>query len=376
MIAKNLYIHIPFCIQRCYYCDFNSTVYNQELAESYMDALSIEFARRAFDSRPETIFIGGGTPTALSLSLLEELMDLIGLLDLSKLKEFTIEANPGTITMQKLILLKNSGVNRVSLGVQSFEQRGLEILGRIHSAKQARFAVSQVYETGIDNISIDLIYAWPGQDRVSWQNDLEKVIKLKIPHVSCYNLSYPKGTKLARLLSQGKIQPADEDLEIDLFNMAKDILARQKLFRYEVSNYACKDAECLHNINYWQGGNYIGIGAGAHSYEGNTRFGNHRSIPQYIESMNKTGLAIEFIDEISPVARARECAAIWLRMTEGIDCQSYYKHTGYKIEELLHDKIDFLMHENLLTWSVDNSHLKLTDRAIPIADAVLSEIVE
>ncbi len=375
MANKHLYIHIPFCIQRCYYCDFASTVYNQELAETYMDALGVEFARRAFDMKPETIFIGGGTPTALSLNLLEELMDLIGLLDLSDLKEFTIEANPGTINMAKLLLFKNSGVNRMSIGIQSFEDRALKILGRFHSSKQSRFAIAQLNEAGFENISADLIFAWPSQSVGEWQSDLEKVLQLRIPHVSCYSLSYPNGTELEKMLKNGDIRRAKEEHELELFNMTRDILEETGLMRYEISNYAANGYECRHNIHYWEGGNYIGLGAGAHSYEDSTRFGNHEYVNKYIESINKTGSAIAFVDEIPPIARARECAAIWLRMTEGIDCRSYYKHTGYRIEELLKNEISMLSKEGLLAWSADNSHLHLTDQAIPIADAVLAELI-
>ena len=375
MTNKNLYIHIPFCVQRCYYCDFASTVYNAELAENYMDALSVEFARRAFDLQPETIFIGGGTPTALPLNLLEELMDLIGLLDLSKLKEFTIEANPGTITMPKLLLLKNSGITRVSLGVQSFEERGLKILGRFHTAKQSRFAIAQLHEAGFDNISADLIFAWPSQSVGEWQSDLERILQLRIPHVSCYSLSYPQGTELEKMLKNGDIIKAKEEHELELFNLTREILEETGLMRYEISNYAASGFECLHNIHYWEGGNYIGLGAGAHSYEESTRFGNHEYIKKYIESINESGSAISFVDEISPIARARECAAIWLRMTEGIDCRSYYKHTGYRIEELLEKEITMLSKEGLLVWSSDKNHLRLSEQAIPIADAILAEII-
>ncbi len=375
MENRNLYIHIPFCVQRCHYCDFASTVFNQELAEKYMDALGVEFARRALDIKPETIFIGGGTPTALPIGLLEELMDLIGLLDLSHLKEFSIEANPGTLTMEKLILLKKSGVTRVSTGIQSFEDRGLEILGRCHSAKQARFAIAQLNEVGFDNISADLIFAWPSQSVGEWQSDLEKVLQLRISHVSCYNLSYPDGTELSKKLSSGALIAAKEEHELELFNMTKDILGEAGLMRYEISNFAASGHECLHNINYWEGGNYIGIGAGAHSYEESTRFGNYDSVTKYVDCINTAGSAIAFVDEIPPIARARECAAIWLRMTEGIDCRSYFQHTGFRIEDILKKEITMLSKEGLIAWSADNSHLHLTEQAIPIADAVLSEIV-
>lgn len=375
MKTKNLYIHIPFCDTRCAYCDFVSNEYNADIAKLYIDALGAEFARRAYEMRPETIYVGGGTPTCMSLELLERLFDLLDLLDPTNLKEFTVEANPGTLSMEKLVLLREAGVTRISIGVQSFLQRGLDALGRSHDAKQSRFALAQLREAGFDDISADLIFAWPGQSLDEWEKDLREALRLDIPHLSCYGLTYPSGTKIQQALNEGKIEQMSESKELLLFNMAEEILAAEGRCRYEVSNYSLPGCESMHNINYWQGGSYTGIGAGAHSYEGNTRFGNETNIAEYIRDMNEKGAAISFVDEISVESRARECAAIWLRMKEGIELKRFAEVTNYPLIKLLGREIGPLVEQGLLEWSADKRYLRLTHQAVPIADAVLAEII-
>lgn len=373
MNIKNIYVHIPFCLRRCNYCDFASSDFDQDMAEKYLDALGVEFTRRAYGMRPETIYIGGGTPTCLSHEMIEHLVDMLDLLELDDLQEFTIEANPGTLDVSKLILLRESGITRVSLGVQTFIPEGLEVLGRYHSAKDARFAVAQLREVGFDDISIDLIFAWPGQTMQMWQEDLETVLKLGISHVSCYGLSYPQGTPISRMLELCHIEPADESLERDMFDATAEILEAGGLKRYEISNFAKPGHQCVHNLNYWRGGTYVGIGAGAHSYEGTTRFGNCPDVQQYIKRMNTSGAAIDFIDDISAQARARECAVIWLRLSEGINRELFHNSVGIELEDLLGDSLVKLLADGWLEWRDDQ--LCLADKSIPVADSILSELV-
>lgn len=373
MNIKNLYVHIPFCQRRCYYCDFASSEYKSEMADSYLEALGVEFTRRAYGMCPETIYIGGGTPTCLPFEKLEQLLDILDLLDQRDLKEFTVEANPGTLTMDKLILLKEAGVTRISLGVQTFNQRGLDTLGRFHSAKDARFAIALLHEAGFDNLSVDLIFAWPGQQESEWRDDLAKVLRLNVPHVSCYGLSYPEGTTIQKMLEEGRIQKMGEDQERELFDLMDEVLEAGGRQRYEISNFALPGHRCLHNINYWKGGTYTGIGAGAHSYEGSTRFGNCGSLTQYIERMNSKGTAIDFVDEIPSEARSRECAVIWLRLRDGINREEFRERTGWELTALLGSNLERMLKGGWLEWQGES--LRLTKRAIPVADSVLSEIV-
>lgn len=373
MNTKNLYVHIPFCLRRCYYCDFTSSEYKEEVATGYLEALEIEFTRRAYGMSPETIYIGGGTPTCLPLAQLERLLDVLELLDRSNLREFTVEANPGTLSMDKLMALRKGGVNRISLGVQSFNQRGLDTLGRFHSAKDARFAVAQIHEAGFENVSLDLIFAWPGQTSGEWREDMLKALRLEVPHVSCYGLSYPEGTAISQMLADGRVEKAGEDTERDMFDLMDEVLNAGGLRRYEISNFAMPGFESKHNINYWKGGTYTGLGVSAHSYEGSTRFGNCGTIAEYVRKMRESGTAIDFVDEIPPQARARECAAIWLRLIDGIDRGEFFTRTGVSIEELLGESLPKLLSGGWLEWSGEN--LRLTRRALPVADSVLAEIV-
>ncbi len=373
MKIKNFYVHIPFCLRRCNYCDFASSEYSPHLAEEYLEALGIEFTRRAYGMRPETIYIGGGTPTCLSYEMIEELTDMLDLLDLRDLKEFTVEANPGTLSVDKLMLLREAGITRISLGVQTFNQHGLDVLGRFHGAKDARFAIAQLREVGFENISLDLIFAWPGQTAEEWLEDLQMAIKLDIPHISCYGLSYPEGTPIAKMLANGRVTQVEESLERDMFDRTAEVLAEAGLARYEISNFAKEGHQCQHNLNYWRGGTYIGIGAGAHSYEGNTRFGNCPDVGLYVKKMSSAGTAIDFIDEISREARARECAVIWLRLAEGVDKDLFCNSVGIELEELLAESLPKLLAEGWLEWR--GNRLRLTDKAIPYADTILSELV-
>lgn len=373
MNTKNLYVHIPFCLRRCHYCDFASSEYTTEMADEYLDALGIEFTRRAYGMSPTTIYVGGGTPTCLPLNQLEQFLDMLDLLDQTELKEFTVEANPGTLTMDKLVMLRQAGVNRISLGVQTFSQQGLESLGRFHSSKDARFAVAQLHEAGFDNISLDFIFGWPGQTLREWRDDLMKALRLDVPHLSCYGLSYPEGTVILKMLEEGRIAKLEEERERELFDLMDEVLQTGGRRRYEISNFAMPGYECIHNLNYWKGGTYTGLGAGAHSYEGSTRFGNSSRVGDYVTRMRDCGTAIDFVDEIPPDARSRECAVIWLRLMEGINRQAFRERTGREIEDLLSENLDRLVREGWLEWKGEN--LCLTARALPVADMVLSEMV-
>lgn len=372
-MTKNLYLHIPFCARCCAYCDFNRVEYQTDLVDDYLDALSIEFTARGDGLRPETIYLGGGTPTCLSLNQLEYLLSQFDFIDSGAVKEFTVEANPGTLDIDKLILLRDAGVTRISLGVQSFNQRGLDFLGRMHNAKTARFALALLHEVGFANISVDLIFAWAGQTLNDWRDDLEKTLALNVQHISCYGLTYPENTPLKKLLDDGKITPANEDHELALFNLTNEILAAANFARYEISNFSAPQFQSLHNLNYWRGGTYLGLGAGAHSYQNGVRSNNYLSVREYIDKLNQCGNAQSAIDELSPERRARECAVVWLRLREGIDQQQFATQTGFSLPILFTAELPMLIKDGWLEWHGD--FLRLSDQAIPVADAVLAELV-
>lgn len=370
---KNLYVHIPFCVRCCSYCDFNRVVYDPGLADVYLDALGMEFAARADGMAADTVYIGGGTPTALGQEQLETLCSQFDFLDLSGVREFTVEANPGTLNIDKLVLLRDSGVTRVSLGVQTFNQRGLEILGRIHDAKAARYAVALVQEAGIPEFSLDLIYGWPGQALAEWEDDLRRAVGLGAAHLSCYSLTYLDNTPLAKKLAAGEIVSQSEEEDLRFFNFTREWLAGAGLAAYEISNFARPGHESLHNTNYWQGGTYVGLGAGAHSYDGRDRFANCLPVREYVERMNQRGEARDVVDSIPPAARARECGAVWLRMRDGIERGRFQEVTGFQLDELWAAELPPLLADGWLEWA--GGWLRLTPKAVPVADAVLEQLI-
>ena len=371
----SLYIHIPFCQSRCSYCAFSSSIINDETVDRYLVTLSQEIQRRARNYAYHTIYCGGGTPTCLNEKALGKLLGLFTSLKFSDNYEFTFEANPGTLNYQKLSMLRQAGVNRLSLGAQTFDPQGLEILGRKHSAAETHRAVEMSCAAGLENISFDLIYGWAGQTAASWENDMRQILKLNVNHVSAYSLSYELDTPLDVKVKNGEIQKLDEDSERNLFDQTGEFFTEAGLPRYEISNFARSEFESRHNINYWQGGEYVGVGAAAHSHLSGRRFANAFDVEEYIELMREQDTAEVFSEQLLPEKHARECAVIWLRMSQGINCEKFHRKTGFKLTELFQSELEKLLSDNLLTWSEDESFLRLTESALPITDAILAELV-
>lgn len=369
-----LYVHVPFCLRRCAYCAFVSSVYDAARADQYLDALGREFRERTASFHPTTIYIGGGTPTALSLSQLERLLEFFRPLTAS-VAEFSVEANPGTLTTDKAALLRAGGVTRVSLGVQTFEPDGLQVLGRAHTEKQARAAWAMLREVGFENLSLDLIAGWPGETEAVWENDLARALALGAEHLSCYSLTYEPGTPLGERQTAGAVAALGEEEERRLFDRTGEILSAAGRPRYEISNFAKPGRECRHNVNYWVGGEYLGLGAAAHSHVGGARFANEDDIDVYSRRMKAEGTAKSFEERLPPERSARECAVIWLRMMAGIDAAAFRARTGFALATLLERELPRLIRDGWLEWDDEGERLRLTPAAIPIADAVLAELV-
>ncbi|MBN2712031.1 MAG: radical SAM family heme chaperone HemW [Planctomycetes bacterium] len=374
-LNPSLYIHIPFCLRRCSYCAFSSRAYSEREAGWYLAALDDEMAPFYEDLAPPTIYLGGGTPTALPLWQFEQLLGMLLNVNRDTVDEFTMEANPGTLSMDKLKRMRRIGVNRVSIGVQSFSDEGLSVLGRIHNAKQAQGAVAIAGEAGFDNISIDLIFGWPGQTLEMWESDLKKALQLGVPHISCYGLTYESGTSITSLVDSGALERVSEDLEREMFDLTAEMLGAGGLPRYEISNFSVPGFECRHNINYWKGGEYVGFGASAHSCLADTRYANVDDCESYVRMLTDEGDARIFEETLDPERRARECAVIWLRLAEGIKADEFREHTGYPLEELFVSELPGLTGQGLLEWTDGGGYLRLSDEAIPLADSVLSELV-
>ena len=320
-MTAGLYIHIPFCKRKCPYCDFYSISYQSSLAKDYIDILSEEVKK--INIKIDTVYIGGGTPSVLPIGFLERLlMSLKSILKVSR--ENTIEVNPESINKDKLILLRRYNVNRISIGMQSLYDSKLKFLGRIHSAKEAKTALFNAKEYGFSNISIDLIYGIPGERLSSWKEELKEAAGLPIQHISCYSLIPEPHTKFYKLRNA-----IDEETvaKMYLFNMW--FLPRAGFSQYEVSNFSMTGFECAHNIKYWQGLEYIGIGPSAVSFVNRKRIKNIPDVGNYINKYLARKDTAARIDKLSRPKYAKELAALKIRTKRGINFRWFQTRTGF-----------------------------------------------
>jgi len=327
-----IYIHIPFCKSRCKYCDFFSTTHLEKRAQ-YVAALLEEWRMRAHEVNGpiHTIYIGGGTPSMLDDSSLQMIIEAIrresplnstaisGALqgDEAKLQEITIEANPGDITLERAQAWRRMGINRLSIGVQSLDDELLQLIGRRHTAEQARKAVATAQAAGFDNISIDLMYALPSQTMEQWQKDVVEALQMDVQHISTYGLIYEEGTVLMTLLDHGVIEAVDEDTEMQMYDYLVEQLAANNFEHYEVSNFALSNHQSRHNSSYWNNTPYIGLGAGAHSYDGQVRQWNISDLDTYIAQAMAHQLQPEK-EVLSEEQRHTERVMLGLRTNSGI----------------------------------------------------------
>ena len=370
-----LYIHVPLCISRCRYCDFYKLTPNEwDDISLYIRALEMELQRLPKTFRPDTVFIGGGTPTALEPENLAELFRVVRThIDISKVGEYTSEANPGTLTPEKLAIMKAGGVNRVSMGVQSFNDRALRLLGRIHKADQAVEGFRMLRDAGFDNINMDLIQSIPGMTPEDILEDTRRVTALNPEHISYYNLIYEPGTPMTRDRDTGKITPPGEDEEADNYYAVKRLLEDSGYGHYEISNFCRPDRECLHNIVYWQGFTYFGCGPSAHSHWAGARYGNVPDLKAYCDRLTQGGRAFDDLERLPPEEKARETLVMWLRMMEGVDLTEFRRRTGFDPEGLCGDAIKCFLEEGLL--QITENRLALTPDALFVSNSVFSDLV-
>ena len=354
-----IYIHIPFCKSRCAYCDFYSTT-ELPLRTRYVDALIHEYELRKHElSEPvRTIYIGGGTPSQLRT---DDLARLLQTLPTAEVEELTLEANPQDVTPEKLQGWLDAGVNRLSIGIQSFHNRTLRRLGRRHDAPAARRAVEMAKEYGFKNISIDLIYATPEQTLEEWKEDILDALALDVPHISTYCLMYEEGTPLYDLLKQGRVQELDEDMVNTMYGMLCEALRAAEYKHYEVSNFALPGFESRHNSNYWNDTPYLGLGAGAHSYDGNVRRANNPDLLAYLSaSMNDE---VPHIDEILTESdRYNEQIMLGLRTSNGVAIT----------EQRLKDAQRYI-EQGLLVK--DNGRLRATQKGLNILNRIIEDLM-
>lgn len=318
-----IYIHIPFCKKRCIYCDFYSSTDNR-LVDKYIDALCIELESRLHEidkNNITTIYIGGGTPSQLSATQLGEIINFIkSKIDFSLIEEFTIEVNPDDVTYDYIKECITFGINRVSMGIQSFVDEELKIINRRHDSSQAIKAIETIKSAGISNISIDLIYGLPLQTIESWIYSVRKAIEMNVPHISCYNLCYEEGTTLYKMRDMGEIKECDEDTCIEMYDILVNMLADADFEHYEISNFAKRGYYSRHNSNYWNLTPYLGLGASAHSFDGSIRRYNPSSIQKFTSNISKSGIAYEEEQE-TLYEQFNEYIMINLRTMWGVNTQ-------------------------------------------------------
>ena len=370
-----IYIHIPFCKQRCNYCAFYSTtLYN--IREKYVDALCKEIVMRkeyAACAAIETIYFGGGTPSTLTMEQLQRICDTIyATYSVSDTAEVTIECNPDDLTPDFLSQLKELPFNRISMGVQSFNDTQLKRLGRRHNADKARQAVGNARKAGYDNISIDLIFALPGSTTAEWEHDLDSAIALRPDHLSAYNLTYEEGTPLHRALERGDFAELSEEENVGQFQMLITKLKEAGYRHYEISNFALPGRESRHNSSYWNDTPYIGCGAAAHSYNGTSRQWNIADIREYIKGIENNNPNFE-IEELTEEERYNDTILTRLRTAKGIPL----KWMKEKFNDRLNRYLQQMAEKEIALGNLkeEEGHLSLTEKGIFISDAVIRELI-
>ncbi len=373
----HLYIHVPFCRRKCHYCAFSSQAHTSELEKSYLEALDIEAGIRAKQIRGKrisSIYLGGGTPTLLTLSSLARIIDIAASsFSMDSGIEFTIEANPETIPDKNFPAdLKKLGINRLSLGVQSLDDGILTRLGRSHTPSQALRAADIVLEAGIDNLSIDLIWGLPGQTLKRWLQDLKTVISHGPQHVSCYGLTLEPGTFFARLVEEKEIELPDENLQARMYLCGSEYLESKGILQYEVSNFAKKDYLCSHNIGYWEGNEFLGLGPSAVSSFNGLRWMNPSNIEDYAGLANKgfKGLCLENINGSKLI---NEKIMLALRTSRGLRLGEYSQLTGQNFFLTFNSLISVLQKNNLVR--LDDGHLCLTRKGMLVSNSIIERFI-
>ncbi|HUT28357.1 MAG TPA: radical SAM family heme chaperone HemW [Sedimentisphaerales bacterium] len=368
--GPGLYVHVPFCRAKCRYCGFYSEPVDNYDAGAVVDAMIAEMERYELGSGVKTIYIGGGSPSCLAR---RNLLRLVG--EAARrgpaAQEFTAEVNPGQVDESLLAELRRAGVNRLSIGAQSFIQRELDFLGRGHTVDSIREAVRFGRGAGFENISLDLIFAVPGADLNSWKNNLQAAIEAAADHISAYSLTYEDGTPLSRDVAAGLVKPVDEDTDRAMYELAIDELAAAGMEQYEISNFARRGFECRHNLNYWANGGYIGIGPGASSYLQGTRSTNYADIGKYVEAVRSGASTAATSETLGGLERACETAVLNLRRRCGIDLAQFQRQTGFDAMELFAEPIGTYQERGLM--KKENGRVFLTRQALAIADSVLCD---
>lgn len=381
----SLYIHIPYCISKCPYCDFNVHVAPKIPEKKYSETLlqEMDFYAQTDDWRRrslKSLFFGGGTPSTFTPGSIGKILEKgEALFSFEKEMEITLEANPDRNDSSHFFAYRSCGVNRISIGAQSFQPHLLQFLGRLHSANETREALRIAREAGFENFNLDLIYGSPGQSLSDLRTDLAEALSFQPPHLSAYNLTIEEGTPFHRQYQAGKLRPLDEETEIAMAELIEGTLSRAGLERYEISNYARDGFHSRHNLNYWQGGDYLGIGAGAHSHLRKPekgvfgyRWHNEKNPVRYMEIVKRSGQAVVEKEENDLTKSAAEFMFMGLRMIKGISTDEFSRRFGKKPLDF-YPQIGAWLEEGLM--EEDEEQLRLTRRGLLVANSIFVNFV-
>ncbi|MGV0940618.1 radical SAM family heme chaperone HemW [Empedobacter sp. ULE_I140] len=368
-----IYIHIPFCKQKCSYCDFHFST-NLQHKSNLIQAINkeLEIRKDEISTPLETIYFGGGTPSILSEIELESIFETIYKNYSTKnLKEITLEANPDDLNKEKLNFLKSTPINRFSIGVQSFFEEDLKLMNRAHNVQEAETSIKLAQDFGFENITIDLIYGSTTTTNEMWKQNLQKAIELNVPHISSYALTVEEKTILDHQINKGITKPVDEDRQNEQFQLLVDTLTSNDFIQYEISNFGKEDYFSLHNSNYWKGIHYLGIGPSAHSYNGKTRAWNIANNSKYIQAINENKLPQE-IEVLNEVEKFNEMIMIGLRTIYGIDLNRINSEFSQPLVNSFHEVLNQLINENLVEKKENKIILK--PQAKFFADGIASRL--
>ena len=371
-----IYVHIPFCDHKCIYCDFYSIITSDNIS-SFLQSLKKEIKYYAENYSPNrittSIFFGGGTPSLMQPEYLEEIISSIAEnFNVSAEAEITMETNPGTVDKEKLRKFKTAGINRISIGVQSFNDDELKFLTRIHNSKTAIETLHIASEVGFENISLDLIFNLPKQTKRMWLSNLKQAIQLPIKHISTYSLTLERGTILNKMVLDGKVTLQDNDHDADLYETTLDFFENSDFYQYEVSNFTKPGYECKHNNVYWQYGEYLGLGTSAHSFVDGKRWWNYSSLKRYISEINTNGNAVANYEELSPEEFHNEYVMLALR-SSGIKLKKYKRTFGDNWFKKNYSYFKKLENENFIL--LNDSNIKLTKQGYAVCDEILQNIL-
>lgn len=369
----SVYVHIPFCTQICYYCDFSKVFIKNQPVDEYLQALIREI-ELAEVGQLKTLYIGGGTPTAISAEQLDYLLtNLERVLDLSTIEEYTIEANPGDLTPEKITVLEKSKVNRVSLGVQTFNDKHLKRIGRSHNEAQIYDNISALKEVGFHNISIDLIYALPGQTMEDVKENVAKALALDIPHLSLYSLILEHHTVFMNKMRRGKLNLPTEDLEAEMFDYIIAELEKHGFEHYEISNFTKPNMESRHNLMYWDNDEYYGFGAGASGYVNGVRYRNRGPIQHYLKAVREEGHSRLSEEILSKREMMEEEFFLGLRKKSGVSIPRFEEKFQESFYELYGEAVNELLSDGLV--QITDGRLRMTKKGLFLGDSVAEKFI-